>query len=138
MLQSIIGAGRVCQVCLVPSPVSLLPKHLCTRRDLCLHVSLAVVPDLRVCAHGFSGTFYFRGIPHFCIVPWGQVYAMSDGVTGRGQVWVDVMPKPLVQLAADSAHPSVRSIRQPPKVRDTGYRVRPAHTADRSHLQLVR
>lgn len=78
-----------------------------TQLVLQLGLNMAVpIPDLEVGAEGISCTLSFNRQPHWCVMPWGAVYALV-GEDGRGMIWPDDVPP---ELAAQQRRPALKVV----------------------------
>ncbi len=65
------------------------------------------IPDLQVDEEGLSCTLSFNRSPHYCVVPWGSVYALV-GEDGRGMVWPDDVPPEVAAQMQQKAAPKAK------------------------------
>lgn len=74
----------------------LLPNHLMGKHevllDLGMRLQIPVTDLLATDAFGVSCTLSFGGKPHFCMIPWGSVLALTNAEQNYGRVWAPSLP----------------------------------------------
>lgn len=91
----------------------VIPERLKNQPQVVLQVGLDMpvpIPDLRVDAVGFHGTLSFGGKPFTCFVPWQAIFALV-GEDGRGRMWPEDMPAPIVrEMKAEAERQKFKAI----------------------------
>jgi stringent starvation protein B len=120
----------------------ILPQRLKMQAQVVLQFGLDLsvpIPDMEYNEECLSGTLSFKGVKHWCEIPWYAVFALV-GEDAKGLVWEDVMPAE-VQAQAERerlhAEHNVKELRKY-NPRNTRAKVSGKPGADRSHLRLVR
>ncbi len=87
-----------------------VPPWFKKQAQLVLQIGLNMaipIPDLQVDEEGLSCTLSFNRSPHYCVVPWGSVYALV-GEDGRGMVWPDDVPPEVAAQMQQKAAPKAK------------------------------
>lgn len=79
-----------------------LPERLYREESACLVWGFdRVVPirDMRSDDEGVSGTLSFGRTPHWCKIPWDNIFAMHTGDESSLRMWPESMPTAIRALA---------------------------------------
>lgn len=97
------------------------------------------IPDLEIDDQGVRATLSFGGRGHHCTIPWGAVFAATQGEDGL--VWAEDVPATVTEEVAEKKHAPKRPA-SAPKKRSTELKVLAGGTEQtppkNGHLRLVR